>query len=170
MLCLSNKIKLEIEKIIWKNQNGFRRNRFKISQILSIRRIIKGVRAKNIEATLLFEDFSKVFDSIKRGKIEQIQLAYGLPKETVTTIVMLYKKHERNGLLTDGRPLRLVNEFTYFGSNISSTESNVNIRLAKVWAAINRLSIIWKSDLSYKIRRDFFSKRQYCCMDAPHGR
>ena len=29
-------------------------------------------------------------------------------------------------------------------------ESNVSIRLAKVWRAINRLSIIQKSDLSEK--------------------
>ena len=42
-------------------------------------------------ATLLFVDFSKAFDSIHRGKMEQIQLAYGLPKENVTAITILYK-------------------------------------------------------------------------------
>ena len=31
------------------------------------------------------------FNSIHRGKMEQIQLAYGLPKETVAAIMMLYK-------------------------------------------------------------------------------
>ena len=36
-------------------------------------------------------DFSKAFDSIQREKMEQILLAYGLPKETVTAIMMLYK-------------------------------------------------------------------------------
>ena len=41
--------------------------------------------------SVLFEGFSKAFDSIDRGKIEQILLAYGLPKETVTAIMMLYK-------------------------------------------------------------------------------
>ena len=40
---------------------------------------------------LLFVDFSKASDSIHRGKMEQILLAYGLPKETVTAIMMLYK-------------------------------------------------------------------------------
>ena len=44
----------------------------------------------------------------------------------------------------------------YFGSSISSTESDINIRLAKAWTASNRLSIIWKSDLSDKIKRNFF--------------
>ena len=34
------------------------------SQILIFRQTIKGVRAKYLEATLLFVDFSKTFDSI----------------------------------------------------------------------------------------------------------
>ena len=32
--------------------------------------------------------------------------------------------------------------------NISSTENDVYIHLAKMWNAINKLLIIWKSDLS----------------------
>ena len=51
-------------------------------------RIVKGIRAKKLEATILF-DFAKAFDSIHRGKMEQILLAYNLPKETVTAIMML---------------------------------------------------------------------------------
>ena len=56
---------------------------------------------------------------------------------------------------TWGEPLILVDKFMYLGSSISSTESDVNIRLAKAWTAIDRLSIIWKSGLSDKIKRDF---------------
>ena len=74
-----------------KNQNGFRRNRSTTSQILTIRRILEGVRAKNLQATLLFVDFTKAFDSIHRGKMEQLLLAYGLPKETVAAITILYR-------------------------------------------------------------------------------
>ena len=88
---LLNRIRPEVEKILRKNQNGFRRNRSTTSQILTVRRIVEGVRAKNLEATLLFVDFSKAFDSIHRGKMEQILLAYGLPKETVAAVMMLYK-------------------------------------------------------------------------------
>ena len=61
------------------------------SQILTIRRILEGVRSKNLQATILFVDFAKAFDSIHRGKMEQILLAYGLPKETVAAIMMLYR-------------------------------------------------------------------------------
>ena len=55
-----------------------------------------------------------------------------------------------------GMPLKLVDKFTYLGSNISSTESDVSICIGKAWTAINRLSIIWKSDLTDKIKLDFF--------------
>ena len=41
-------IEPKIEKILRKNQNSFRRNRFTISQILTIRRILEGVRAKKL--------------------------------------------------------------------------------------------------------------------------
>ena len=40
---------------------------------------------------LLFVDFTKAFDSIHRWKMEQILLAYGLPKETVAAIMILYR-------------------------------------------------------------------------------
>ena len=58
---------------------------------MTIRRILKGIRAKNLQATLLFVDFTKAFNSIHRGKMEQILLAYGLPKETVAAITILYR-------------------------------------------------------------------------------
>ena len=81
----------KIDNILRKSQNGFRRNRSTTSQILTIRRILEGVRAKNLQATLIFVDFTKAFDSIHRGKMEQILLAYGIPKETVAAIMILYR-------------------------------------------------------------------------------
>ena len=56
----------------------------------------------------------------------------------------------------DGTPLKLVDKFTYLGSSVTSTEKDINMRLMKAWTAINRLSIIWKSDLTDKIKRSFF--------------
>ena len=74
---LRNRIELKIDKILKKNQNGFWGNRFTMSQILTIRQILEGVRAKTLEATILSVDFAKALDSIHRGKMEQILLAYG---------------------------------------------------------------------------------------------
>ena len=86
---LLNSVEPEIEKVLRKNQNGFRRNR-STSQILTILRIL-GVRAENFKAAFLFVDFYEAFDSIHRGKMEQIVLRYGLPKEKIAVIMMLYK-------------------------------------------------------------------------------
>ena len=211
------------------------------------------VQTKNVKATLLFINFSQAFDSLHRGKIEQI--AYGFAKETVFAIMTLFKNikamvcscyrstsfnylvfgvwseepwapylfiiclkyifwmsididlMKENGFTikkaksrqypiiesnhTDylallantpapaesllhsldqaaggislfmnpnkiefvcfkqkgttstqsGELLKLVNQFKFYGSNISSTERDVNICLAKVWDAINSLSV-----------------------------
>ena len=75
---LRNHIEPEIEKVLRKKQNGFWRKRFTKWQILTIRRIIDGSRATNLQATLLFVDFSKDFDFIHIEKMEEILLAYGL--------------------------------------------------------------------------------------------
>ena len=55
-----------------------------------------------------------------------------------------------------GTPLKLVDKFTYLGSSVESTEKDIETRLTKAWAAINRLSTIWKSDLTDKMKRSFF--------------
>ena len=39
-------------------------------------------------------------------------------------------------------PLELVDKFTYKGSSVPSTETDISTRLAKAWAAIDRLSVI----------------------------
>ena len=90
-----NRIEPKIEKILRKNQNGLRRNRSSTLQILTIRRILEGVRAKNLEATILFVDFTKAFDSTHGGNMEQMLPAYGLPKESVAPIMMLYWKTQK---------------------------------------------------------------------------
>ena len=44
----------------------------------------------------------------------------------------------------------------YLGSSVSSTENDIDTRLTKAWTAIDRLSIIWKSDLTDEMKRSFF--------------
>ena len=51
--------------------------------------------------------------------------------------------------------LKLVYKFTYLRSSVSSTENDINTRLVKAWTTINRLSVIWKSDLTDKIKQFF---------------
>ena len=50
--------------------------------------MLKGVRAENLEETILLVDLSKDFDSIYIEKMEQMPLADGLPIETIAAIMM----------------------------------------------------------------------------------
>ena len=56
----------------------------------------------------------------------------------------------------EGTSLKLVDKFPYLGSSVSSTEKDIDTRLTKAWTAIDRLSIIWRSDLTDKMKRSFF--------------
>ena len=56
----------------------------------------------------------------------------------------------------NGSNRKLVDKFTYLGSSVSSTETDIKTRLAKAWTASDRLSVIRKSDLTDKIKRSFF--------------
>ena len=52
--------------------------------------------------------------------------------------------------------LKLVDKFSYLGGSVSSTEKDIDTRITKAWTAFDRLSIIWKSDLTDKMKRSFF--------------
>ena len=52
------------------------------------------------------------------------------------TLFIYFKRGAVFGLL------KLVDVLIYLGDNISTTETDVNVPLAKVWTAIDRLSII----------------------------
>ena len=56
----------------------------------------------------------------------------------------------------NGSSLKLVDKFTYLGSSVSSTEADIDTQLAKTWIVIDRLAVIWKLDLSHKMKRSFF--------------
>ena len=53
-----NRIRSEINCKLRINQNGFRKGRTTISQILALRRIIEGTKEFNLKAIITFIDFS----------------------------------------------------------------------------------------------------------------
>ena len=55
-----------------------------------------------------------------------------------------------------GGSLKLLGKFMYLASKILSTESDINMRVANALSAKDRLSLMWMSDLSDKIKRNFF--------------
>ena len=79
----------------------------------------------------------------------------GLHVNAHKTEYMCYNQTGDSSTL-DGTCLKLVDKFTYLGSSDSSIEKDIDKRLTKIWTAIDKLSVIWKSDLTDKMKRSFF--------------
>ena len=78
-----NRIQPKVDPHLRSNHNGFRPGRSTTAQILALRRLLEGVKERNLKATLVFIDFKKAFDNIHRGKILKILRAYGVPEQLV---------------------------------------------------------------------------------------
>ena len=76
---LLERIRPHLDPLLRINQNGFRPGRSTLAQILALRRLIEGIKAKQLPAVITFVDFSKAFDSIHREKLMEILSAYGVP-------------------------------------------------------------------------------------------
>ena len=87
--------------------------------------------------------------------LERATAGIGLHVNAHKTEYMCYNQTGNIATL-DGASLKLVDKFTYLGSSVSSTEKDIDTRLTKAWTAIDRLLIIWKSDLTDKMKRSFF--------------
>ena len=86
---------------------------------------------------------------------ERAAAGIGLHVNAHKTEYMCYNQTGNIATL-DGTSLKLVDKFTFLGSSVSSTEKDIDTRLTKAWTAIDRLTIIWKSDLTDKMKRSFF--------------
>ena len=97
-----NRIRSVIDLKLRINQNGFRPERTTVAQILSLRRIIEGVKSNNLPAILTFIDFKKAFDTIHRGKMMQILRAYGIPPNLLRAIEKMYTSTMAKVITPDG--------------------------------------------------------------------
>ena len=79
----------------------------------------------------------------------------GLHVNTHKTEYMCFNQTDDFSTL-GGSSLKLVDKFTYQGSSVSSTEKDIKTRLTKAWTAIDRLAVIWNSELTDKKKRSFF--------------
>ena len=80
--------------------------------------------------------------------------------------------NQRGGISTlKDSPLKLVDMCTYFRNIISSSNNDIDKRLGNWWTGIDSLSVIWKSDLTDKIKRSFFQAAVISIMiyKCPHG-
>ena len=147
IICLDYVLRTSIDKI--------RENSFELTKKRS-----KRYPAKTITNADYADDIAILANTPNRAKtllhsLERAAAGIGLYVNAHKTEYMCYNQTGDISIL-DGNPLKLVNKFTYLGSSISSTEKDINTRLTKSWTAINRLSIIWKSDLTDKMKCNFF--------------
>ena len=88
---LLNRISEHIEPILRRNQNGFKKGRSTLPQILALRRIIEEIHTSSRNATLVSIDFSKAFDSVSRKTMLHILSMYGIPKKIIAAIKRIYE-------------------------------------------------------------------------------
>ena len=87
--------------------------------------------------------------------LEQAAVGIGLHVNAHKTEYMCFNQTGDISIL-DGSSLKLVDKFPNLGSSVSSSKKDIDTRLTKAWTAIDKLSIIWKSDLTNKMKRSFF--------------
>ena len=147
IICLDYVLRTSIDKI---RENGFE---------LTKRRS-KRYPAKTITDADYADDLAILANTPNQAEtllhsLERAAAGIGLHVNANKTEYMCYNQTGNIATL-DGASLKLVDKFTYLGSSISSTEKDIDTRLTKAWTAIDRLSIIWKSDLTDKMKRSFF--------------
>ena len=84
-----------------------------------------------------------------RHSLEQATAGIGLHINAHKTEHMCFNQTGDISTLNSSS-LKLFDKFTYLGSSVSSTETDINTQLA------NRLLVIWKSDLTDKMKHSFF--------------
>ena len=147
VLCLLHVLRTSIDKI---KENGFELTK-KRSRRYPATTITDADYADDIAILANTPDQAETL----LHSLERAAASIGLYVNAHKTEYMCYNQTGDISTL-EGTPLKLVDKFTYLGSSVESTEKDIETRLTKAWTAINRLSIIWKSGLTDKMKRSFF--------------
>ena len=138
ILCLDYVLRTSIDKI---RENGFE---------------LTKKRSRRYPAKIITDaDYADDIAILAHSPNQAEKLLHSLERAAQKTE---YKCYNQTGDIStlDGTPLKLVDKFTYLGSSVESTEKDTDTRLTKACTAIDRLSIIWKSDLTDKMKGSFF--------------
>ena len=147
IICLDYVLRTSIDNI---RENGFEQTKKRSRRY----------PAKTITDADYADDIALLANTPNQGEtllhsLERAASGIGLHVNAQKTEFMCF--NQKGDISTqDGTSLKLVDKFTYLGSSVSSTEKDIDTRLTKAWTAIDRLSIIWKSNLTDKMKRSFF--------------
>ena len=147
IICLDNVLKTSIDKI--------RENCFELTKKRSRRYLAKTITDADYAYDIAILAITPDQAETLLHSLERAAAGKGLHVNAHKTEYMCYNPTGDISTL-DGTPLKLEDKFTYHGSSVSSSEKDIDTWLPKAWTAINRLSIIWKSDLTDKMKRSFF--------------
>ena len=99
--------------------------------------------------------------------LEKATSGLGLRVNADKTEYMCFNQNQSGDISTlNGGSLKLVNKFTYLESNVSSIENDINTLIATTWTAIDRLLVVWKSDLSDALKKPMYGTRPCCLVQA----
>ena len=88
--------------------------------------------------------------------LKKVAISIGLYRSSDKTEFMCFNQDAAIFSL-NSKPLKFVDQFIYLWNSISSTESNGNKCIIMVRVAFDRLSTIWKSDLSDEKNRNSYN-------------
>ena len=147
IICLDYVLRISIDKI---KENGF--------ELTKKRR--RRYPAKTITDADYADDIAILANTTVQAETLQLTLeraAVGIGLQVIAhkTEYMCFNQAGDISALV-GSSLKLVDKFTDLGSSVSSTEKDIDMRLTKALTAIDKLSVIWKSDLTDKMKRSFF--------------
>ena len=147
IICLDYVLRTSIDKI---KENGFELTK-KRSRMYSAKTITDADYADDIA---ILANTSNLAETLLHS-LEQAAAGIGLHVNAHKTEYMYF--NQTGDIFTlDGTSLKLVDKSTYLGSSVSSTEKEIDTRLTMARTVIDKLSIIWKSDLTDKMKHSFF--------------
>ena len=146
IICLDNVLRTTIDKI---KENGFEMTTKKNGRY----------PAKTITVTDYDDDIAILANAPAQVKtllhsLERPASGIGLHVNAHKTEYTCFNQTGNISTL-NGSSLKLADKFSYLGSSVSPTEKDIDTWLTKVWTAYNRLLVIKKSEVTYKMKRSF---------------
>ena len=121
------------------------------------------VKAKKISDAEFADDIALVTNTEKEAEellreVEEVSMSVGLHINESKTKYLVENVMEPQGIVsTDGKPIKLVEDFLYLGAKIRNTEEDVVDRVRKAWAACHSLKSVWQSDLRKGLKIRLFT-------------
>ena len=147
IICLDYVLRISFDKI---KENGF-----KLTKERSRRYPAKTIIDADYADDIALLANATVQTEALLHSLERTAVGIGLHVNAHKTEYMCFNQTGDISTL-NGSSVKLVDKFTYLGSSVSSTETDIDTRLAKAWTTIDRVSVIWKSDLTEKMKSSFF--------------